>query len=56
MVDKGTGMVLRRSTRSGEHPDFLRTIKDRKRDLSRSVLTIVVIVRHKLLNTITLSS
>jgi len=46
MVDKGTGIVLRRSTRSGEHPDFLSAMKDRKRDLSRSVLTVVAIVRH----------
>jgi len=41
MVDKGTDMVLRRSARSGEHLDFLSAMKDRKRDLGRSVLTIV---------------
>jgi len=29
MEDKGTNMVLRRSARSGEHPDFLSAMKDR---------------------------
>jgi len=49
MVDKGRDMVLRRSARSGEHPDFLSAMKDRKRDLSRSVLTVVAMVRHSML-------
>jgi len=38
---RGTDMVLRRSARSGEHPDFLSAMKGRKRDPSRSVLTVV---------------
>jgi len=29
MVDKGTDIVLRRSARSGEHPDFLSAMKNR---------------------------
>jgi len=29
IVDEGTDMVMRRSARSGEHPDFLSAMKDR---------------------------